>query len=448
MTLFCSQFSRRTKKGSDHSQSDPGKDKLLSECLSGVSALFDAFTLKGKPISTVASAWPSMTAWMAHIFEDVYPLEKPVNQVAWWNILMEACGIAARAGLEINELCRIVAELWIKVEDTSISRALWLCSENCRGVCHPTHHLRELGLSPDQAAELAVDRLLCAYKEYMHNPRPSMWTEVISLIYGCSALSNSPDASFGTAMLRKNVYSLTTRIIRNYRVRAATPAQHRQRSSFRIHALNALLNGIIARIDSDNGILSLSQSLRKGLIAVMVTALLSMSGLTENDRDSTFSVRKTLFDIFPSLLAQKSIVSAAGKGMSYFTCDLVRKLSTSEFQPQWSKFEQLLLERFILYRTNCHLRQTEEYPCTNVSHFLCIRDCKALTLLCTLSFRKFVESSAMGLTCSSAHVAKRLFTVLEPVRNRIGVNLTMCYSAVSIFKHMNVLWSGSHCYDL
>lgn len=370
MALFCSQFSCRAKE-THHYQSDPGKDKFLSECLYGMSALLKAFNLKGKPISIVASAWPSITTWMAHIFEDVYPFENAVDKVAWGMALMNACKVGVRAGLEIDTLRRIVAKLWIKVEDSTISRALWLCSEESSSASHTTQYFSELGLSPNKAAELAVDRLLRAFEEFMLRPGPTMWTEVISRIYGCLALAISPDTSFGAAMLRKNAFSTITKIIRSFRVRHATPAQRRKRSAFRIHALNALLIGF-DHLDSDYAIRSLSQALRKGLIAVMLATLLSVPGLDKNERDSGGSLRELLFGQFSTLLEQKSVVSAAGEGMAYFNSDLMRKLSASDLHTKWLKFEEQLLERFILYRMNCYLRQTEEYPCSNVSRFLLV----------------------------------------------------------------------------
>lgn len=369
MALFCSQFSCRAKE-THHYQADPGKDKFLSECLSGMSALFNAFDLKGRPISIVASAWPSITAWMAHIYEHVYPLENAVNQLKWGFTLMDACGIESQTGLGTETLRRIVAKLWIKVDDSTTSRALWICPEKRSSVFHPTQYFSELGLTPDQAAELAVDRLLRTYEKFMQRPGTTMWTEVISRIYGCSAVSISPDTSFGAAMVRKNAFSIITRVIRSFRVRHATPAQRRERSSFRISALNALLIGFDVHLESDIAIRSLSQALRKGLIALMVEALLSVPELDKTERDSAGTVRESLFVQFSTLLEQKSVVSAAGEGMSYFNSDLMRKLSASDLHAKWLKFDEQLLERFILYRMNCYLRQTEEYRCSHVSRFL------------------------------------------------------------------------------
>lgn len=367
--MFCLQFSRWEEGRSRGTQAGLAKDAFLRECAHGILMLLGAFRLGKKPMSLLTSAWPSLMAWTMHIYEDVYPHEDLKKQALWREPLLNACAIATQACVVPStaaKLSRMLAELWIGVEDSRVSRALWVCCGSQGSIPDPTHYLTELCLSSDKVVEIALQRLVRTSEDNMRNPQPAMWDDLVSLIYGCSALFNSPDPAFGAAMLRKNAFSLMTKTIRNYRVHDASPTQCRERCIFRINALNALLECLLNNFCSNNGLLSLCQSLRKGLVEVMVTTLLSTSRIDEDQRNAAGKVRRALFQGIAQFLTHKSVVSAAGEGMSYFKHGTMRKLSASDLQCEWSEFEQLLLERFILYRMNCYLRQTDEYHCSNV----------------------------------------------------------------------------------
>lgn len=367
--MFCLQFSRWEEGRSRRTQAGLEKDAFLRECAYGISMLLGAFHLGKKPMSLLTSAWPSLMAWTMHIYEDIYPHEDPKKQALWREPLLNACAIATQACVVPStaaKLSRMLAELWIGVEDSMVSRALWVCCGSQVSIPDPTHYLTELCLSSDKVVDIALQRMLRTFEDSMRTPHPAMWDDLVSLIYGCSALFNLPDPALGDTMLRKNAFSLITKIIRNCRVRNASPTQRHERCIFRINALNALLECLLNNFCSNNGLLSLCQSLRKGLVEVMVSTLLSTSGIGEDARIAAGKVRRALFQGIALFFTHKSVVSAAGEGMSYFKHVVMRKLSASDLQREWSEFEQLLLERFILYRMNCYLRQTEEYHCSNV----------------------------------------------------------------------------------
>lgn len=176
-------------------------------------------------------------------------------------------------------------KLWIEDEDGSFSRTLWVCCK-AHGISpYPTHFLGEFGLSPDRA-----DRSI---NDYVGNATTT-WDTIVSNIYGLTTFSYSPDPAFRAVMVWKNVFSLLTRFIRQIRLRGAPANARRKRCIFRIHALVALLSRLMKRLSAENAIPCLSQALRKGLVELLSSTILTAS-LTDTERNGIDYLRQCLF---------------------------------------------------------------------------------------------------------------------------------------------------------
>lgn len=128
----------------------------------------------------------------------------------------------------------------------------------------------------------------------------------------------------------------------------------------------------MTRLSAENAIPCLSQALRNGLVQFLSSTILTASRfqLTDTEGNGIDYLRQCLFSQFPCFFHETSLV-AAGEGMVYLKADMERKLMASSLRLEWLGFEQLLVERFTLFRMSCYVRKTEEYDCSNVFTSLC-----------------------------------------------------------------------------
>lgn len=304
------------------------------------------------------------------MYEDIYLRASPEIRVGWRQCFTRICDIADKVERTSNiyltvKSCRIIVKFWKEVEDGSFSRTLWDCCK-AHGISpYPTHFLGEFGLSPEELATQRLDRATNDYMLPQHG---------IALFPTFTAFPHflTPQIQPSERLWLGRTFSRYWQDSSGNFVCGAPANARRKRCIFRIHALVALLSWLMTRLSAENAIPCLSQALRNGLVQFLSSTILTASRfqLTDTEGNGIDYLRQCLFSQFPCFFHETSLV-AAGEGMVYLKADMERKLMASSLRLEWLGFEQLLVERFTLFRMSCYVRKTEEYDCSNVFTSLC-----------------------------------------------------------------------------
>lgn len=93
--MFYSYFSRWEKERLQGTwEEEIAKDKLVNGGLYVIETLHKTCRVGKKPLTTLASAWPTILAWTEHVYEDIYLRASPVIRVGWRQCFTRICDIA------------------------------------------------------------------------------------------------------------------------------------------------------------------------------------------------------------------------------------------------------------------------------------------------------------------------------------------------------------------